>query len=237
MEKQEIKSGVAAVMLTGILFVCGCYESYATPQAQPASMRLLEDQSKNAAPGTPNLQLPATLAIARIQSQYYGNTPGFHIINNRALESKIDMSPIRNQKGIRDMVILNSLLASGELSSSSQLRASAKSLKADVLLVYTIDTQSEYRDNASILSVFSLGMAPTVKMSVTTTITAVLIDTQTGFLYGTFETTSHKEQTAAAMTSNDARGQCQDFTEKDAMTQMINRFPELWNQVLSQSEK
>ena len=151
--------------MAGILSICGCYESYATPQA--ASMRLFEDQTSDslkndAAPKTPNLQLPVTLAIARIQSRL--KSPGFYIINNRVLESKIDLSPIRNQEGIRDIVMLNSLLASGELSSASQLHTSAKSLKADALLVYTIDTQSEYRDNASVVSVFTLGLAPTIKV-------------------------------------------------------------------------
>lgn len=233
MEKTTVWIGL--VLMSMSVLLGGCYESYATPRA--ASLGLYDiagqETSKVVAPAA---QFPATIAVARIQSCYGGpNSAAFYVVNNRALESKVGFDSLRKLQGVRDVVMMNSLLSSG-LKSSGELRQAAQSLKADMVLIYTVDTLEQQQNWSTALSVFTLGLAPTVKVEVTTTITAILIGSQTGFLYGTFETTSSKGQPAAAITTYDAIGQCRNFTELDAMRQMLNKFPALWNQVLADND-
>lgn len=55
--------------------------------------------------------------------------------------------------------------------------------------VYTFDTSFFDDDLSKPLTIISLGLSPTRKLSVTTTASALLLDTRTGYVYSTYEST------------------------------------------------
>ena len=102
-----------------------------------------------------------------------------------------------------------------------------------MILIYTLDTDFYDRDSSTPLSIITLGLAPTVQVRVTTTISAIVMDTRTGYIYGIAEETARKEQTAAALTTQNAFDQLRQKTERQAFELFLDEFEVLWKNILS----
>ena len=86
----------------------------------------------------------------------------------------------------------------------NDIPVAAASLRADLLLIYTFDTQFSSDNYGGPLMVVSLGLLPTKVESVKTTASAVLLDTRTGYVHATAEGSGDAGQLANAWTSSDA---------------------------------
>ena len=77
-------------------------------------------------------------------------------------------------------------------------------------------------------------MAPTIKVRVTTTISAMVMDTRTGYIYGILEETSRKEQAAAVLTTQNAFDELRQKTERQAFELFLDEFEVLWKNIANQ---
>jgi len=97
------------------------------------------------------------------------------------------------------------MLLSGEVNSAKDLRLGAAALKADLLLVYSIDTRFHVESqDIGPLALMSLGFLRNKKAHVTATASAALFDVRTGFVYGVAESTATEEQRATVWSSQGA---------------------------------
>ncbi len=222
-----------------VVFMSGCYDSYVTP-ATGADMgifhgTLTESGSfRGSCTPQPTAQFPVTLAVARIQGAgYYQNEMGYCVVNSPLSGTQATQNGFANLQGISQVVPINKLLIAGRQKSPDTLRHAAASLKAHMLYIYTLDTEQDETDWSSAASLYTLGLSPTVKVEVTTTAMGMLVDTQTGYVYGVMEARAAKEQTAAYMTRQNAWDQCRKITEEEAFEEMNKKFPTMWNDVLS----
>ena len=165
------------------------------------------------------------------------NNSGYSVMSVNQPGMGLNEDIFKNLQHISQVVPVNKLLVAGPQNSANDLRSAALSLKADMLFVFTLDTQQTQSDWSSPLSLYSLGLSPSVKVEVTTSAMGMLIDTQTGYVYGVLEATSYKKKIAAYMTCQNAWDQCRKVTEKGAIEELNKKFETMWNGVLSQCEQ
>jgi hypothetical protein len=132
---------------------------------------------------------------------------------------------------------LSRLLLPNYLQSDKELRKAASRLQADMILIYTMDTDFYDSDASTPLSIITLGLAPTIQVRVITTISAMVMDTRTGYIYGVLEETARKEQAAAAFTTQNAFDQLRQKTEREAFEMFLDEFEVLWKNILNQYRK
>ena len=229
------------VAMVTLLGVSGC-ASYTTPGGpadltgiQSADIREL--MSREAA-----ARFPASLSFARVQSQDYesqtARTYGdgqYVVITNRELMSDASIEEMTRWPGVRGIAPMSRLLIPARLNSIDDLRTASASLKADVLIVFTLDTSFRV-DGKSIgpLSVVSLGLMRDRETAVTTTASAVLIDVRTGFVYGVAEATASERQVTSAWSSANAADQGRLKTEREAFDGLLRELEKTWANVVAE---
>ena len=232
------------LMLVSAFLVGGGCSFYKTPGGG-ADFAIFADQDiKTILDRRPVSPLPANLAVVRVQEPHYrsytaeGYGQGrFSVVTVRDIEEEKDFDRVANLPEVSQVVPLNRLLLSDRLDSDRQLRQAAASLHADMLLVYTFDTDFFVGDALRPLTVVTLGLSPNKRVRVTTTASAILVDVRTGHVYGSCETTTRKEQLASAWTSSDTVDHSRLKTERQAFENLLDEFERLWRTVLSERRK
>lgn len=106
-----------------------------------------------------------------------------------------------------------------------------------MLMLYTFDTDFFIDDPLKPLTVVTLGLSPNKIVKVTTTASAILMDVRTGYVYGSCESTSRKEQLASAWTDRSAVDRSRLTTEREAFESLLSDFEGLWNRVVDGRRK
>jgi hypothetical protein len=114
-----------------------------------------------------------------------------------------------------------SVLVPERLDSDKEIRAAAARLQADLVFLYTFDTTFVDINKAAPLSVISLGMAPTRKISAVTTCSALLMDTRTGYIYSAYEVTERAETFATTWGSSEAADEARRDNERRAFKKLV----------------
>ena len=242
------------LLLLLVASLAGCAANYAVPGG-PAQMAALGaakvDQTVNTDPALreyydakPLANFPAMIATARVQSAKYesrtasaygGDRYGgnFSVITTRDVESDDAIARLAKLPMVASIAPLNRLLLSSTLRGDRDLRAAAARLKADVLVLYTFDTQFYVKDFASPVTVVTLGLSPNKRAYVTTTATAVLLDVRSGYVYGGAEATARSEQLASGWTSDDAVDDTRVRTERDSFDKLVAELGKTWAGVVA----
>jgi hypothetical protein len=256
-----MKKPLALAMAAGVL-ACGMYgcSEYVTPpdnnggSADLGSISRPEPQSppssdaahfdslvSSPADVKPAAQFPTAIAVVRIQASGYQaprcDTWGygkFSVVTTRDVEIE---DPKLMEKWLAlpkvlGIVPLNHLLLPENLNSDRDLRTAALSLHADMILIYTFDTKVYTADQALPLSILTLGLAPDNTTRVVTTASAILLDTHTGYLYGTAEATDHDDGLTTSWTTAVALDNARDRTEKAAFKDLAPRIEAMWTGVV-----
>ncbi len=236
----------------------GC-NSYVTP-AKSANMSLFAGTSNSnnssESPGVattrtiadllkrkPVAKLPLNIVMARVQdtdfrpyrytcTRSYGSGK-YSVVTVRDIEEDDDIIRLNKLNYIQQISPLNKLLLPPVLESDMELRNAAAQMHAEMILIYTFQTDSKSEDTATPLSIVTLGLSPTVNVFLTTTVSALLMDTQTGYIYGSVEASSSRKQKAAWMTNSDAIDQSRRFTERDAFEKLLTTFENTWPAIAS----
>lgn len=236
--KHHLTFSIALITLATML--TGCALEYRTPGAGADVAALFEAADEdiqeivNRQPASP---LPANLVAIRLQDATYWSHSceggkvrrgAYSIITTRDIEQDEDFARIQNFPQVAQVGTLNRLLLPGNIVTDKDLRLSAAKLRADMLLLYTVDTKYWSEDNAKPLSVFTLGMAPSVNLHMVSTLSGVLCDVRTGYIYGTVEATEKQKQLTSWWANSDTADQARLRGERAAFVKMLDQFEKLW---------
>jgi hypothetical protein len=232
------------IALTTITLLTGC-AAYTAPGrgANLSSLGISPEAQKAGTPADlnaafdkrPLANFPANIAVARLQEPGYHSASAegygqgaYSIVITRDVESDQSMEKLAKLPLVRGIVPIGRLLLPPQLNSDQELRYAASRLQADMLLVYTFDTTFHDRDLASPLSVITLGLSPTQATSVTTTASAVLLDTRNGFVYGVAEASAKKDGLATAWNTTSAIDGDRKKTETEAFEKLVANIETMW---------
>lgn len=188
----------------------------------------------------PLARFPAAVAVARVQaSGYRSRTASSHgygaysVVTTRDVETDEQFQRLAGLPMVRGVAPLSRILLKPELRSDADLRDAAASLQADVLVIYTLDTTFHVRDMAKPLSVVSLGLSPNQKARVTTTASAVVMDTRNGYVYGLAEASETIDRLASAWTNRDAIDAARLKAESAAFEKLVGELETTWRNVVA----
>ncbi len=225
-----------------LLIVGGCSIAYRTPGGG-ANLKLFADRDiREIFERQPSAPRPVHLAIARVQEPHYRSYSSrshgegrYSVVTVRDVEKDQDFERLANLPEIEQVVPLNRLLLPEKLETDMDLRRAAATLHADMILIYTFDTDFVIDDALRPLTVVTLGLSPNKLVRVSTTASAVLLDVRTGYVYGACESTARRKQLANAWTSRDAVDHSRRKTEREAFEQLLTDFEKLWEGVAEKS--
>jgi len=129
------------------------------------------------------------------------------------------------------------MLLPARLDSDREIREAASRLQADLVFLYTFDTAFFDTDAAKPLSVITLGLSPTRKITAVTTVSGLLIDTRTGYIYSAYEVTEKAGSLATSWGTRDTADEVRRKTEKEAFKKLVDEFETSWPRILARSEK
>ena len=252
-------------ILTSCVSLCGC-ASYAVP-GRGANLNLMASQdAKDSAPSpgreTPadpptaaggdvqidrraaTASFPAHVVVVRIQEPGYKSMTNegigggrYSVIAVRDIETDEDFERLGRLPSVAEIAPLSRLLLPSSFESDRELRQAAARVQADLLLVYTVDTTFLDTNKSTPLSVLTLGFGPTIDVRVITMVSALLLDTQTGYVYGTIEETAREQTTAAAVGTKDACDAMRLRTERQAFEAFVAEFETLWPRIVETHKK
>lgn len=240
--------------VAGLLLACGIggCTAYVTPGRGVDLSQIAPDALTPQAPGAPRIdgrlsetfnakptaQLPASIAIARIQADGYHSYTceswghgKFCVVTTRDIEDPKLFEQWQSMPSVAGLVPLNRLLLPEELNSDMDLRAAAAKLHADMLLIYTLDTNFYTQDQAVPLSIITLGLAPDNSTRVVTTASAVLLDTRTGYVYGAAEATARDDGATTSWSTESAIENARQRTERGAFKDLSGQVESMWARV------
>jgi len=225
-----------------ILTISGCAVTYTTPAAGVSISSLTDDDIAELMKVEPAGQFPARIAIARIQASGYSsrtnNSYGsgqYSVVTTRDIEDESDFHKIANLPMVAGVAPLNRLLLTPNLDSIKDLRLSAARLKTDLLLIYSVDTTFHVESTPlGPLSLLTLGTLPNKKAFVSSTISGVLVDVRTGFIYGASESTEREEQRTNMWGTQDAIDEARVRSEKASFKGFVAGFVKLWDSIVEQ---
>lgn len=230
------------ILLPVLLLLGGCAE-YITPGEKADLAQLAPPNIQEGFKREPSNPFPASIVAIRVQGPSYNNynlkraggvygSGDYTVITTREVEADANLEKIRNLPKVNDIISLNRLLIPQNLSTIDQLRESASNLRADLMLVYTFDTIFFDEDNAKVLTAISLGFSPNRKITATTTASALLIDTRTGFIYSAYESTAKDTKSASAWGSQEAADEARLETERNAFNMLLDEIASSWGRVI-----
>jgi hypothetical protein len=230
-----------AVLVPLPLLLTACNGSYETPGAA-ADLGAITGSAavRDAYAAKPAARFPANVAIVRVQASGYrcfdcksyggGN---YSVVTSGGIENETDGEKLAALPGISQVVKLNRILLPQNLTSEADLRTAAAKLQTDVILLYTLDTSLRSGDVTTVapLTTLTLGLGPTQKYQVSSTAAAVLMDTRTGYIYGTLEESQDRQGISTAWGSSQVMENAQRKAEREALDKMHSSFADLWARV------
>ncbi|MDD5271600.1 MAG: hypothetical protein PHU14_02660 [Methylovulum sp.] len=227
--------------LTVTLVVSGC-STYQTPGAgiSVGNLSKADTDIAELMKREPAASFPARLAVVRIQAADYGSddrqchgTGRYCALTIRDIETEQDFNGLSQLPMMAGVAAIGQMLLPDKLDSIKDLRVAAANLKADMVLVYSVDTRFSV-ENTDIgpLALISLGFLPNKEAHVTSTAACALFDVRTGFVYGTAESSATEKQQASMWSTEGAIENARLKTEAAAFKQMLGEFNTLWQGVV-----
>lgn len=190
---------------------------------------------------------PASIAALRVQAPGYRNefldqnggpygSGRYTIVMTREVEDQSQFDRIATLPKVSGLVALNRLLLPPNLESDHEIRQAASRVQADLVFVYTFDTAFFDHDAAKPLSVITLGLSPTRKISAVTTASALLMDTRTGYIYSAYEVTEREATHATSWGSRDTADEVRQTAEKRAFAKLVDEVAASWPKLLARYE-
>ena len=229
---------LAAACCAALLAGCSTYQ---TPGSGAVLGAITETDIAEAFQREPAVRFPANMAIARIAGSGYSSRSNsgygggaFSLITTRDIETEDSLARLARLPGVAAVAPVSRLLIPTRLESSRDLRTAAAQLRADVLLIYTIDTRFRTETTElGPLQTVALGFLPSKKAVVTTTCAFMIVDVRTGFVYGTGESTASEDQRSNVWGSANAIEAARLRAERQAFEQGLGEIETLWAAVVA----
>jgi hypothetical protein len=194
----------------------------------------------------PASRFPAYFIIMRLQDRGYESFTIRHgnetrgnvsVITVKDIEKDEDFNRFRKLAGIAQIGTLSPMLLPTEIKSDKDLRLAASRLQADILFLYTVDTKFWSKDAVAPLSVITLGLSPSVTVNMVSTVSGVLMDVRTGYIYAMMDATEKQTQLSSWWTNESAVDQSRQRTERAAFEKMLDEFEKTWIQMVVEKIK
>jgi hypothetical protein len=223
-------------------------------QTDPAISKLLERK--------PLASFPATIAVVRIEAGQYSNpklqtceSGGYTVVLTHDVEkpelfaqlaklpmlaglepiNRLELPSVTNRPSYSMQMDLDHPVHLDDLTDpTSSLRTAAAMVHADMLLIYTFDDAFDDRDLFELGTVATLGLSPNKSLTVTSTASAVLIDTRNGYIYGAAEASEKKNTLANCWGENAAADAVREEVEGKAFEKLCGELTTTWTQVVRQ---
>lgn len=237
------------LLLLVFVSLLSCHARYVTPGGPVRISELADEDVSKILSNKPASEFPVNIAIARIQSpdytnyryqRFYNQQPQdkFSMILTRDATEEESFQQLAKMDGIKQMAPFNRLLLPYNYSSVKDLRLAAAKMKAQMLLVYTFDTQFVIdTKNYGPQNVISLGYLKNKEVKVVTTASVALFDVQTEYLYGLAEATSHETKKANAWKKLDEVDNLRTETERKAFQELVGEIEKMWEGVRAEYAK
>lgn len=224
----------------GLFAASGCAARYVTPAAGVSMAEFTDADLKAYYARQPASPFPSNIAVLRVQDAGYRTSTvngyghgRYSVVTARDVETDDAFEKVGGLPLVGSVAPVGRMLLPPDTDSIDDLRAPAARLRADMLMVYTMDTTFTV-DGRSLgpLSMVSLGFIPNKRAHVTSTVSGVLIDVRTGFIYGTAEATAREEQRATMWSTRTAIDGARLRAERQAFGGFVDEFSDLWGNVL-----
>jgi len=230
-----------------VLSFTGC-STYMPPGAKADLQAFAPPSIQEGFAAKPTHPFPASIAAVRIQNAGYSNhyldryggqwgNGNYTVIMTREVEEQSHFDQVAALPQVSGLVMLNRLILPEKLINDQQIREAASRLQADLVFVYTFNTQFIDTDKAKPLTVITLGLSPTRKITAITTVSALLMDTRTGYVYAAYETTERAETLSSSWASEDSADGVRQKNEKKAFGKLINELAVSWSTLLDRASK
>ncbi|MFA6960307.1 MAG: hypothetical protein WC205_06130 [Opitutaceae bacterium] len=227
-----------------VVTLSGCATSYITPGAKADLQSFTPTTIQSGFETKPTNPFPASIAAVRVQSPtytnyflqqnggQYGSGGRYSVIMTREVEDQAQFDRISALPQVSGVVAINRLLLPAKLESDRELREAAARLHTDLVFVYTFDTAFFDTDASTPLTVVTLGLSPTRKVSAVTTVSGLLLDTRTGYVYSTYEATEREAIRSTSWGSMYAADKARQATEGRAFVKLIDELVNAWPKLL-----
>ncbi|MEP7377376.1 MAG: hypothetical protein ABI675_28495 [Chitinophagaceae bacterium] len=236
----------ALIFLVIVIFVVTSCGHYVTPGSAVKISELADEDISKLLSNKPASDFPVNIAVARIQHpQYksysyqrnlYSEQQGnFSLILTRNAEEDEAFQKLSEFNGVKQASPFNRLLLPYSYKSIKDLRLAAAKMKAQMLMVYTFDTEFTIdTKNYGPQNVLSLGYLKNKDVKVTTTASVALFDVQTEYLYGLAEATSSENKKSNAWKKEDQVDNLRIDTEKKAFEKLMGEIEKMWTGVVQE---
>jgi hypothetical protein len=187
----------------------------------------------------PAASFPASVAVVRVQGANYSSRTttnayaggNYSIVTTRDVETDEQFDRLSKLPMVRGLAPMNRLVLPAMVTTERDLRDAAAELQADMLLIYTFDTRFGSQTVVPALGTITLGLFPAEQARVSSTASAALIDTRTGFIYGLAEGTHKTDQLANFWTTEEAIDQSRRRAETQAFDKLVANLETMWHGV------
>jgi len=246
--KDKMKKLFALLSLASSLFVFTGCSSYITPGSKADLQSFAPPNIQENFAVKPSLPFPAGIAAVHIQAPDYTNyhlrhhggqygSGNYTVIMTREVEDQAQFDRVATLPQVAGIATLNRLLIPERLDNDRQIREAVSRLQADLVFVYTFETAFYDRNVAKPLTYVTLGLSPTKKVTAVTTVSALLLDTRTGYIYSAYEATERSELTSSSWSSRETADEARRGTEKRAFNKLIDDVVTSWPRLLERFDK
>lgn len=232
-----------------VAIASSCSLKYVTPGSAVKISELADEDIAKLLSNKPASEFPVNIAIARIQhprytNYQYPNQPNpepqgnFSMVLTRNAEEDEAFEKLSELSGVKQASPFNRLLLPYNYKSIKDLRLAAAKMKAQMLMVYTFDTEfSIDTKNYGPQNVFAIGYLNNKDVKVVTTASVALFDVQTEYLYGLAEATANEHKRSNAWKKQDEVDNLRIETEKKAFNKLMGEVEKMWSGVVEEYSK
>ncbi len=225
--------------LTTIAFLSGCSSYINSPAARSAVAGKREAFShqliSRAYNAQPTMRFPAAVAVAP-----HGSEAIMHL---RALDALGKLEPLKTLPQLRALPMVSGLVESNIRHSDEsnvsdlRLREAAARLHADAVLLISVETNATNGEVFAPLTTATLGLFPNNRYEIIATGLAALVDTRTGYVYGTLEKSAAKTGVVMVAGSDESLQRRKQQAQRMAMEKLLKEFPSFWSGVVAAHRK
>ncbi len=226
------------------LLLSGCAASTYIPPGPKADLQIFAPPDIRAGFAVkPSNPFPASLAVVRVQAPDYSNydlrqhggsygSGRYSIVLTKEADEDSQLERLDKLPQCVGVVTLNRMLLPERLEGDREIREAASRLHADLVFLYTFDTSFFDKDVAKPLTVITLGLYKSRKISATTIASALLVDTRTGYIYAAYEVTERTQTLASLWDSASSADETRRSNEKVAFKKLVDEFVRSWPRLL-----
>lgn len=229
-------------------FLTGCATTYIPPSGRADFSTFTTVPMQQGFAAKPAAAFPAAIAAVHVQTSdyrnYYTEQEGgvyghgcYSVVTAKDVEDDADLERLGKLPNVGGLISISPLLLPKNLQSEISLREAASRLKADMLLIYTFDTTFHENDSSVTLSVLSLGILPMQKVSVHVTVSALVIDTRTGFIYAALEANEKRQLRSNTWESEESADRARRDAEKAAFKSLVGEFDKNWPKIVDRAHQ